>query len=791
MFSSVSAHKPGTLRAWHRRAIHLHSIHRLRSRLLHRLCPRVGVLPCLLRRRSANSHRLSLRFAHLPHFTLPPLIGTRVFRPHRAYIGSVFALVVSSPSVLDAQHQAAACPMNLYDGRPANVGTRVVAVADGSDPNRYCRGDKGVIIGLNDNDPVVLWDRSGVDCQSNKLNLRTDVDRNRQRDIRDGRTLVVLVRGEMFRTGAQGTRRRDGDVAEQVAASASLYHHLLQPLADSVAAGGSGFDRVRVLVEAVHDPDQRSLDLVWEAFAEARADLRLWDERFEQPAHNRRDHAFRFQPKNARIQLLGWIRSLQLVRDALPEVGEDPAVLLVRADLHFKQPLPDLTNARWLAQSDAFVGLWRLDPEIIRPFLIADGVTFDPGNQPWWLNDTMLFSPTLSALHDRVLLPHATTYRYRHVHFLPDWIREARGQLRNLVDDRYYDADSAKEWNPYYRMIGRTERPQGSGHSSRDAPQPPRTLVVLVRGEMFRRGGQGTRGGDGDIQEQLDASESLYHRVLQPLALSAQRQGSGFTRVRLLVDVKYDDEWRSPHDIDRSFRLALNDDLLWAPDRGSRESLPVESRQYHTENAPTQLRSLVRSLEFVRDALPGEDPAVLILRADFHWKERSLPHLTNARWLADVADDQVVAPWLLGLHLISDATQPAHSPSLWASDVILFAPKTALLLERVLRPHVETAPRHLHPLPNWIRDAGLRLELFLPGYVNDVNTATRWNPFYKITGRREMPPETEEFPNSSTEPDRLVGRVIALWSPGFRRFIRMGDGINHGSHATFLDRSVL
>ena len=49
-----------------------------------------------------------------------------------------------------------------------------------------------------------------------------------------------------------------------------------------------------------------------------------------------------------------------------------------------------------------------------------------------------------------------------------------------------------------------------------------RTLAVLVRGEVFRAGGQGSRGGAGSVEAQCEAANSLYEKVLKPLADKAE-----------------------------------------------------------------------------------------------------------------------------------------------------------------------------------------------------------------------------------------------------------------------------
>ena len=61
--------------------------------------------------------------------------------------------------------------MRLSDDTPALVGTRVEAVGD-STSGAYHRGDQGLIVHHNPQDPVVLWD-NGQEHQSARLKLRT------------------------------------------------------------------------------------------------------------------------------------------------------------------------------------------------------------------------------------------------------------------------------------------------------------------------------------------------------------------------------------------------------------------------------------------------------------------------------------------------------------------------------------------------------------------------------------------------------------------------------------------
>ena len=51
-------------------------------------------------------------------------------------------------------------------------------------------------------------------------------------------------------------------------------------------------------------------------------------------------------------------------------------------------------------------------------------------------------------------------------------------------------------------------------------PAPCR--CILIRGECFRSGGHKSRQQSGDVQEQLDAIESLFRYVVQPATQVAE-----------------------------------------------------------------------------------------------------------------------------------------------------------------------------------------------------------------------------------------------------------------------------
>ena len=225
------------------------------------------------------------------------------------------------------------------------------------------------------------------------------------------RELVILVRGEMYRRGGMGSRDVTGDDLEQQNSIGALVEHIVRPCA--AIYGG----QLHVLADVVTTRPSADVD---RCLSPLQPYLR----------------ATRLSPRTARTQISGLVEGLRWAQKMHP----DAAILVMRPDAHFKKPLP---SAGYSAQRIT------LPWQISRRF----GHVL-PSKRPR-VNDVFVFAPSAGTLL-AVVEPHQADTS---LHNIADWM--GTSDVNFFVTDESYDSDSAKEQNPYYRLIGRPEAPLG------------------------------------------------------------------------------------------------------------------------------------------------------------------------------------------------------------------------------------------------------------------------------------------------------------------------------------------
>ena len=246
--------------------------------------------------------------------------------------------------------------------------------------------------------------------------------------------LAVVLRGEAFRSGGKGTRafsNRPDEWEAQLRAFDSLHEHVLVP------AAAQGW-RVSLAVD-IFAPDPLAERLA--------ARMRM---RGVEPV------AWRVQPTPSHPKIISIVDSMVW---AASRIKSTKALLVVRADIAFKHRLlmpPACAPGR----------------SIIVPFQISAAFgSYSPSGHPRVAGgDMMMFVPD-SRLAEllKVLRTPTRVDPAGNMHDMCSWMRS----ISFFVPSRGFDADSQKEWNPLYRIVGRSEAPP---HSTNPAFLPHRRV---------------------------------------------------------------------------------------------------------------------------------------------------------------------------------------------------------------------------------------------------------------------------------------------------------------------------
>ena len=233
----------------------------------------------------------------------------------------------------------------------------------------------------------------------------------------------------------------------------------------------------------------------------------------------------------------------------------------------------------------------------------------------------------------------------------------------------------------------REDRERNQRETARTArPVSAQLLLVVLRGESFRSGGQHSRYGTFDVSGQLRAFVSIRTQLVAP----AKRVGWSCA---VLADVAV------PIAHVKTFGRLARDVLQAATVRISNP-------------APTQVMAVLRTLAWVLAIVHNPWAAMIMTRADLEIKtlQLSAPRPRDCSILVpfETLDGRGVA------------------------DTIIYIPWcrfTPLLLELANR----TEEQHLHGLCGWVDD----VRFWLP-HRYDANTQKDHNPMYRMVSRPEQ-----------------------------------------------------
>jgi hypothetical protein len=224
-------------------------------------------------------------------------------------------------------------------------------------------------------------------------------------------SLAIILRGESFRTGSQDSRNIGSDTSYEQQKEACATHN---KLAEKIESLGYNVDFYIDTYSTKYDNDM----LGW---------------------YGSRVKAFKFHPTHLESQRVLLKDSIDLLKDSLNTYD---AVLIIRLDLFLKDRYIDEYNPG--VETIQFICvLWR-----------RNGKT--PKGNPT-INDMIYHYPR--KYYDKL----ATLYTGgskddgMRLHNLLDYETLVYGTDYTLLTQNFHDSDSQKDFNPYYRIIGRPE----------------------------------------------------------------------------------------------------------------------------------------------------------------------------------------------------------------------------------------------------------------------------------------------------------------------------------------------
>jgi len=229
-----------------------------------------------------------------------------------------------------------------------------------------------------------------------------------------GRLLLVL-RGEAFRLGGHRTRNHTEDVAEQLGGLDTVYDHVAAP------AAAQGWQ----------------VSLALDVFAPEHL-VSVMITHLKKDPERLRPEALRWHLTPTRpSQLASWADTLTWATSEARST-DWAAMLIVRVDLAFKQPLP--------LPRPCAMGRTILAP-FQQSFLFGSHNSYGVPR----IADTLLLVPRARNEELARALARASAADSKAVlHDVCNWV----GDVGFMVSPGH-DADSQKEWNPLYRMLGR------------------------------------------------------------------------------------------------------------------------------------------------------------------------------------------------------------------------------------------------------------------------------------------------------------------------------------------------
>ena len=234
----------------------------------------------------------------------------------------------------------------------------------------------------------------------------------REEGFAEQKRFILLLRGEAFRKGGQNSRTIGlEDAYEEQMAACETHMELIR------AVEAQGYT-VEVYIDTYSTQYDKELRAAYGSYVK--------DARF---------HATRFGTQSLLIKDAANMLAGNMLADNRPD-----ALLILRLDMYLKPP---------------FMELYRPDVQTIQFFSIcARGWNKTPNGNPR-INDILFHFPKRSL--DRLSMLYSKNVPMWHE--LLDYVPLEYGSDYSLMTTKYYDSDSAKDFNPYYRLVGREENP--------------------------------------------------------------------------------------------------------------------------------------------------------------------------------------------------------------------------------------------------------------------------------------------------------------------------------------------
>jgi hypothetical protein len=220
------------------------------------------------------------------------------------------------------------------------------------------------------------------------------------------RPFALLLRGEAFRKGGQGTRAIGIE---------DVYD-------DQIAACKTHMDLVRAI--------------------EARGfTVEVYVDTYSSQYDNQLKAVYGSHLKDARFHTTRLGTQTMLLKDGVEMVSGDQTLLILRLDMFLKP---------------AFMELYDPSAPLIQFFSIcAHGWHKTQQGNPR-INDTVFHFPSTDIKRAAILYSNLAANGW---HDLLDYEPLEYGKDYTLMTNQYYDSDSEKDRNPYYRIVGRQESP--------------------------------------------------------------------------------------------------------------------------------------------------------------------------------------------------------------------------------------------------------------------------------------------------------------------------------------------
>ena len=211
--------------------------------------------------------------------------------------------------------------------------------------------------------------------------------------------VCVIIRGQMFRSGGQYSRKTEYSY-EQINALKSIKANIIDPL--------STLWDVLIITDVITENARAANEIIMKTL---------------KPCRMRTNDSF------PTTQVQGWLDSIHLAKETCSRL------FIVRADLLFKQEIP-------------IESLLEAEKPVLVPWQISErfGSKLSSGRDR--VCDTFAFVSDTNIMID-ALEQHTDK---NSLHSIMDWV-----DCGYIIPNYARDSDSAKEFNDYYRMIGRNE----------------------------------------------------------------------------------------------------------------------------------------------------------------------------------------------------------------------------------------------------------------------------------------------------------------------------------------------